>query len=240
MTGADHSSSSLELQSSMLAPGSSRPWLSSAPDPGSAAHGACRAESKASLGKEMDAPYRSSVICEDIMANPDLPLRSPSPTPVTTLCVNESLTVAPPPDNDISVPIPSTSPPDTVAIGHPADNRTPLLDVPSLPSPTQVLTTGPPLTSVSPVFATDQAYSSLDFHSAMLVPDAPFTSPHPPSTSTSDLGAVPRDEDRAGLSKDVDDLRTSLTIREAITAVPDLPPQSPSPPSATGVALTEL
>ena len=73
----------------------------------------------------------------------------------------------------------------------------------------------------------------------MFVPDAPFSSPSPPSTSTPDLGSVPGDEDRAGLSKDSDDLRTSLTIREAITAVPDLPPQSPSPPSATGVALTD-
>ena len=106
------------------------------------------------------------------------------------------------------------------------------------PSPTQVLTTGLPFTSVSPVFATDQAYSSLDFHSAMFVPGAPFTSPSPPSTSTPDLVTVPEDENGAGLCKDQDARHASLATREAIAVAPDIPPQSPSPPSATGVAFT--
>ena len=170
----------------MLAPGAlgpSRPWLSSTPDLGSAAHGERSATAKAALRMEA-----------------------------------------------------SISPSDTVAIEHAADSRTPPLDVPSLPSPTHVLTTGPPLTLVSPMFGTDQVYS-LPESSSMLVPGAPFTSPPPPSASAPEFGAVSEDDDRAGLCKDQDARHLlPLTNREAITVVPDIPPQSPSPPLATGVA----
>ena len=130
----------------------------------------------------------------------------------------------------------SITPSDTFAIGNAADSPTPSLDVPSLPSPTHVLTTCPPLTLVSPVFGTDQVYS-LPESSSMLVPGAPFTSPSPPSASAPELGAVSEDEDGAGLCKDQDSRHLlPLTNREAITVVPDIPPQSPSPPLATGAA----
>ena len=72
----------------------------------------------------------------------------------------------------------------------------------------------------------------------MLVPGASFTSPLPLPTPAPDLGAVPGDEDGAGLCKDRNARHTSLSNREAITVVPDIPPQSPSPPSTTGVAFT--
>ena len=130
----------------------------------------------------------------------------------------------------------SISPSDTVTFEHAADIRTPL-DVPSLPSPTQVLTTGPPLTTVFPVLGTDQAYS-LPESSSMLVPGVLFTSPTPPSTSAPDPGAAPEDQDRAVLYKDQYARYTSFTIHEAITVVPDIPSQSPSPPLAAGVAFT--
>ena len=110
----------------------------------------------------------------------------------------------------------SISPSDTVAIEHAADSRTPSLDVPSLPSPAHVHTTGPPLTTVFPVFGTDQAYS-LPESSSMLVPGALLTSPPPPSTSAPDLGAVPEDQDGAGLRKDQYARHTSLIIHEAIS-----------------------
>ena len=97
----------------------------------------------------------------------------------------------------------SISPSDTVAIERAADSRTPSLYVTPLPSPTQVITTRPPLTSVSHVFGTDQAYS-LPEASSMLVPGAPFTSPPPLSTSAPDLGAVLEDENGAGPCKDQD------------------------------------
>ena len=72
----------------------------------------------------------------------------------------------------------------------------------------------------------------------MLVPGVLFTSPPPPSTSAPDSGAVPEDQDRAGLYKDQCASHTSLTIHEAITVVPDIPSQSPSPPTAAGVSFT--
>ena len=261
VTGADHSPSYLKSHSSMLAPGApgpSRPRMPSTPHLSVAAQEEGSSEVKAALREEKYVPYLSSTICEDIMANPNLPLRSPSRSPMTTLCVSESLTDGPPIDNDISVPtslkaveqtttesrripatspIPvntraidgridapagtvplsspklsaiapppkseaSTSPPNTVAVDHSANSRTASLDVPSSPSHTQVLTTGPPLTSVSPVFGTDHAYPSTQSRSAILVPDDPFTSPPPPSTSAPGLGSVPEDEDMAGLCQD--------------------------------------
>ena len=94
------------------------------------------------------------------------------------------------------------------------------------------------MTSVSPVFGTDHTYSSTTSHSSVLVLGAPFTSPLPLSTSVPDLGATPEDENGAGLRKDKDALHVSETIREAIMAAPDIPPQSSSPPSVTGIAST--
>ena len=148
VTRPDHSSSSLEFYSSMLAPGApdpSRPWLSSTPDLCSAAHGEGSATAKVAFGKDA-----------------------------------------------------SITPSDTVIFEHAADSRTPSLDVPSFPTPALVLTTGPTLTTVFPVFGTDQAYS-LPESSSMLVPGAPFTSPLPLPTPAPDLGAVPEDQDGAGL-----------------------------------------
>ena len=58
-------------------PGPSRRWLSSAPELCTATEG--ESSATAALRTEVDAPYPSSAIHEDIMTNPDLPPQSPSP-----------------------------------------------------------------------------------------------------------------------------------------------------------------
>ncbi len=88
VTGSDHASSSPESHSSPLAPaapGPSRPQPSFAPDLGAAAKG--ESSAKAALHKERDALDPPSAIRENIMAAPNLPLQSPSPSPVTDVAI---------------------------------------------------------------------------------------------------------------------------------------------------------
>src|SRR6266702_4354189 len=151
------------------------------------------------------------------------------------------------PDPSASTPPPkskaTTTPPDAVALQHTAHCCTPSddPDIPSSPSPTLVLddelSTGPPLSSDS---ESDHASSSPESHSLTLAPTSPSTSP-PRSTSAPDLGAIAEDggNPKAGLCKDKDTLDPSSTIRENIMAIPELPPQSWSPPSVTGVATAD-
>ena len=81
MTGTDHSSSSLESHSPMVAPGApgpSRPLHSSAPDLYVIAEGeGCV---KPALRKVKDAPYPFVETREDSIADPDHP-QPPSPAP---------------------------------------------------------------------------------------------------------------------------------------------------------------
>ena len=78
VTGADHVSALSESHPSVIAPGASRPWLSSAPDLDAAAEG--EGSAKPALRKEMEALYPTSAIREVITANPDLPPQLPSPS----------------------------------------------------------------------------------------------------------------------------------------------------------------
>src|SRR6266702_782156 len=89
MTGsADHASSSPESHSPLLvptAPGPSHPRVSYAPNLGASAKG--EGSAKATLHKERDVLDPPSAIREDIMAAPDLPPQSPSPSSVTNVAV---------------------------------------------------------------------------------------------------------------------------------------------------------
>jgi len=173
-----------------------------------------------------------------------------SPNPVNTRATPESIDTSAKtmhlstPDPSASTPPKSkvsTIPPDAVAVQHTVHCRTPSddPDIPSSPSPTLVLddnlSTGPPLSSDS---GSDHASSSPESHSLTLSPASPSTSP---STSAPDLGVVAEDggNPRAGLCKDKDTLGPSSTMRENIMPIPELPPQSWSPPSVTGVATAD-
>ena len=87
VTGSDYALSSPESHSSMLAPGtpgSSRPWLSSAPGMGVVTEGG-DSRTKTALRKDQAALRPSSPIRGNIMAIPDL--RSPSPASVAGVAV---------------------------------------------------------------------------------------------------------------------------------------------------------
>ncbi|KAH9057255.1 hypothetical protein EDB87DRAFT_1686538 [Lactarius vividus] len=120
-----------------------------------------------------------------------------------------------------------TSPPDVVAVPRNAHRRTPSdgTDIPSSPSPTPVLDDRPLTES----------------HSSMLAPTSSFASLARP-TSAPDLSVIVEDggNPKTGLRKDKD-TRDPSPIRENenIMAIPDLPPQPRSPPSVTGVAISD-
>ncbi len=162
---------------------------------------------------------------------------STTTTPLSTL---EPSAYTPPPTS-----MASTSTPGAVAVQHIADRRTPsdVLDVPSLPSPIQVLDDIPPTcpraSSNSPVTGSDHASSSPGPHSSFLAPASPGPSRLRVS-SAPDLGAVIEVEGsaKAALHKERDALDPPSAIRENIMAAPDLPPHSPPSSLVTDVAIT--
>ncbi len=141
-----------------------------------------------------------------------------------------------------SRPSASTSPPSAVTVQHTAHRRTPS-DIPNIPSSPStavfdnMLPTGPPLSPDSPVTRSDHESSSPGSHSSILASAAPGPSP-PRLISALDLGAAAEGEGstHVGSRKETDALDPSA-IRKNIIAAPDLSPQSPSPPSVTGVAI---
>ncbi|KAI9441076.1 hypothetical protein BJY52DRAFT_1217102 [Lactarius psammicola] len=149
------------------------------------------------------------------------------------------------PDPSASTPpTASTSPPGAVAVQHIAEFHTPLdiLDVPALPSPIQVLDTMPPtgpLASLNPpMTGSDHTSSSPESHSSLPAPVSP-SQILPQLSSEPDLGAVTEGEGsaKAASHKERDALDSPSGIRENIITAPDLPPQSPLPPSFTEVAI---
>jgi hypothetical protein len=149
------------------------------------------------------------------------------------------------PERSVSTPptsMASTSPPGAVAVQHIADRHTSsdVLDVPSLPSPTLALDnmfpTGLQSSLDSPVTGSDHT-SSPESHSSLLALAVPGPS-RPWLSSAPHLSAAIEGEGsvKAALHKERDALDPPLA--ENIMAAPDLPPQSPSPPSVTGIAFT--
>ena len=123
-----------------------------------------------------------------------------SPDPVTARATRGRIdtpvrmTLLSSPESSASPPTPksraSNSPPGAATVEHTTDSRTPFgdLGIPSSPSsfPAPVLhnmlSTGTPLSSDSPVTRPDHATSSPESHVPVLAPVAPFAST-PPSTS---------------------------------------------------------
>ncbi|KAH9015027.1 hypothetical protein EDB84DRAFT_798252 [Lactarius hengduanensis] len=183
-----------------------------------------------------------------------IPSTSPNPATVRAIhgsidtCVQETRLSTPDPSASNLPPTSKalTSPPGAVAVPGNAHRRTPSVDpnIPSSPSPTPVLDdkalTGPPLSSDSPVTGPDHAYSSPESHSSVSTPASPFASlPRP--NSVPDLGVVTEDggNPKTGLLKDKDTRDSPVREDEDIMANPDLPPQSQSSPSVTGVAISD-
>ena len=163
------------------------------------------------------------------------------PNPVTTGAIHGSIDTIRlfTPDPSASAPPPksraSASPPDAVNVEHNADGGAPYPEVPSSP-PTQVLATGPPLTSDSPVTETDHACSSLDSHLPMPARGSP--SPSYPRL-LSDLGAATEGGGSAKttMHKEKGAPYPSLGIRKDGIAGPDLPIQSLQLPPSIDIAI---
>ena len=197
-----------------------------------------------------EAPPRNSVITSFSLQPIDQIATESHRTPVTlpnpataraTLGIIDTMNLSTPEPSASTSPPESralASPPDTVDVEHSADSHAPSIDVPSSPSPTQVLPTGPPLTSDFTVIGTDHTSSSLEYLSPMLAPGAPSPSRllHP---SASDMGAVSEGESsvKPAFCMEKDAPHPPLKIREDSMADPDLPPQSLSPPPIIDVAI---
>ena len=101
-----------------------------------------------------------------------------------------------------------------------------------------MLSMGPPLTSESSLTGTDYVPSSPESHSLMLAPGATGSS-RLWMSSAPDVGAAAEGEGSATPAslEEKDSLHPSSLIREAVTAIPDLPPQLPSPPPIIDVTV---
>ena len=164
-----------------------------------------------------------------------------TPTPVTTRAHRNIFTLLSTPKPSASTPLLKSqalvSPADAVDVEHSAYSRAPLLDVPSPPSSTQVLPTGPSLTLDSTVTGTDHASSSLESHSPMVAPGAPGPS-RPLHSSAPDLDVVAEGEGcvKPALRKVNDAPYPFVETREDSIADPDHP-QPPSPAPIIDVAI---
>jgi len=176
--------------------------------------------------------------------SPRIPATSPDTATVGAIrgIVCSGITMPhPTPETSTSAsPLSSTSPPAAISLQHNADLLTPS-GVPNLPfsaSSSPVLDnippTGPPLSSHSPMTRSDLSPSFPESHRSIKVTTAPSASPGP--TSAPDPGAAAEGDGspKPGLRKEKDALGPPLVNRANNMATPDLPPQSPSLPSATG------